>query len=111
MELSRLQAEQLGGGDEKTPKSKKWGVIPVKRRSVKRMMFDKIVRSVSSIFQACFHHASSGASSTLQPDNCGLVTEEMLKMAPYRETKKTRIFPRKDYLCAVSACQNDPSAN
>ncbi|XWS25066.1 hypothetical protein CRYUN_Cryun27aG0039100 [Craigia yunnanensis] len=110
MELSLV--EELGGGAEKAPrfKVKKWGVIPPKRRSVKRMMFDKFVESVFSVFHACCHPVSSGAASTSQRKNCGWMEGELLKMVPYGNTKNMRIFPRKDHLLAI-ARQNDPSTN
>ncbi|XVF64462.1 hypothetical protein PTKIN_Ptkin09bG0171900 [Pterospermum kingtungense] len=95
MELSLV--EQLGGGAEKAPrfKVKKWGVIPPKRRSVKRMMFDKIVDSVSYVFHGYCHSGSSGATSTSQPKSCGSMAGEMLKMMPHGKAKNMRIFPRK----------------
>ncbi|XWS66978.1 hypothetical protein CRYUN_Cryun05aG0246900 [Craigia yunnanensis] len=110
MELSLV--EELGGGAGKAPRFrvKKWGVIPPKRRSVKRMMFDKFVESVSSVFHACCHPASFGAASTSQPKNCGSMAGETLKMVPYGKAKNMRIFPRKDHLLAI-ARQNDPSPN
>ncbi|KAK8580215.1 hypothetical protein V6N13_143336 [Hibiscus sabdariffa] len=46
--------EEIGGF-----KVKKWGVIPPKRRSVKRMMFDQFLNSVSCVFHACCNPVSS----------------------------------------------------
>ena len=45
--MEQSLVEELGGGAEKAPrlKEKKWGVIPPKMRSIKRIMFDKFVKS------------------------------------------------------------------
>ncbi|XVE95573.1 hypothetical protein REPUB_Repub02eG0109900 [Reevesia pubescens] len=98
MELSLV--EELGGEAEKAPRFtvKKWGVIPPKRRSVKRMMIDKFIESVTFVFHACCHPASSGAASTSQPKNCCSLDGEVLKMVPYGKAKSMRIFPRKSYI-------------
>ncbi|EOY16475.1 hypothetical protein QQP08_023793 [Theobroma cacao] len=112
MKMEQSLVEELGGGAEKQPrfKVKKGGVIPPKRRSVKIMMFDKLVKSVSSVFHACCHSASFGAASTSKPKNCGSLEGEELKLVPYGKAKNMRIFRKKDHLSAI-ASQNDLPAN
>jgi hypothetical protein len=46
-------------------KPKRGGLIPPKRKSVKRMMFDSIVEDISSVF--CFRSSTSTSSSSAAP--------------------------------------------
>ncbi|OMO70031.1 hypothetical protein CCACVL1_19133 [Corchorus capsularis] len=78
----RLQVEEIvDNGAEKAArfKVKKWGVVPGKRRSVKAMMWDEIVKLVSCLFQ------SSRAASTSQPNKFDSLELErgVVHMLPY----------------------------
>ncbi|OMP12653.1 hypothetical protein COLO4_02914 [Corchorus olitorius] len=77
MEQSLQIEEFVDNGAEKAArfKVKKWGVVPPKRRSVKAMMWDEIVKFVSCLFQ------SSKAASTSQPNKFESLQVE--RMLPY----------------------------
>jgi hypothetical protein len=72
-------------------KPKPGGLIPPKKRSVKRMMFDEFVEQISSVF--CFRHPSS--SVALQADSDKSCNH--FKMAPPLDSSNvknnTNVFP------------------
>jgi hypothetical protein len=67
-------------------KPKKWGVIPPKRKLVKRMMFDSILKSIATLL-CCPHRHPSGPS----PSDIGLIISPPNKST--ENVKNMKIFP------------------
>lgn len=63
------QGEKVGESMPTWFKPKRGGVVPQKRRLLKKMMFDYIVESIASLFQSCpLCKCTSG--SALSTSNC-----------------------------------------
>ncbi|KAL4281241.1 hypothetical protein GQ457_03G032280 [Hibiscus cannabinus] len=85
----KKMVEEVGGF-----KVKKWGVIPPKRRSVKRMMFHQFLNSVSCVFHACCNPVwskNTRVSPTIpsswgrcSPD-CSITQPAKIQQAPLRQ--------------------------
>jgi hypothetical protein len=66
--LKEKPCEELIGAEAETrfkPKRTRGGLIPPKRKSVKRIIFDSIVEDISSVF--CFCSSTSTSSSSAAP--------------------------------------------
>jgi hypothetical protein len=77
--------EKMVGADVVPPfKSKKGGVIPPKRRLVKRMMLDYLLKSISTLLCPHRHHPSSSDTGIISPSPPNKSTENV---------KNMKIFP------------------
>jgi hypothetical protein len=74
--------ERMVGADVVPPvKPKKGGVIPPKRRSVKRMMFDSILQSIATLL--CPHrHPSPSDIRIISPPNKSPENAKNMKILP-----------------------------
>ncbi|KAE8100518.1 hypothetical protein FH972_018413 [Carpinus fangiana] len=87
MELS--MGEKMVGADVVPPfKSKKRGVIPPKRRLVKRMMLDYLLKSISTLFCPHRHHPSSSDTGIfISPPNKSTENVKNMKIFPAEAIK------------------------
>jgi len=90
--LKPKPCQELIGPKAETPfKPKPGGLIPPKKRSVKRMMFDEFVEQISSVF--CFRHPPSSVALQADSDK----SSNHLKMAPPLDSSNaknnTNVFP------------------
>jgi hypothetical protein len=84
--------ELIGAVAETRFKPKRGGLIPPKRKTVKRMMFDSIVEDIASVF--CFRqYSSSSAASQADSDK----SRSHIKIAPPLDSSNAKnnknVFP------------------
>jgi hypothetical protein len=80
--MEQSMGEKMVGADVAPPfKPKKGGVIPPKRRSVKRMMFDSILQSIATLL--CPHrHPSPSDIRIISPPNKSPENAKNMKILP-----------------------------
>ena len=103
MELN-INEKMVGAEVEPWFKPKKGGLIPPKRKLVKKMMFDLIVKSIATLL--CLHHhpSSSSSSSSSEVE----MTSTPLKKSS-KNLKNMKIFPNEGHQLSAPLYPDDHS--
>ena len=95
--------KMVGAEVEPWFKPKKGGLIPPKRKLVKKMMFDLIVKSIATLL--CLHHHSSSSSSSSSEVE---MTSTPLKKSS-KNLKNMKIFPNEGHQLSAPLYPDDHS--
>ena len=103
MELN-MDEKMVGAEVEPWFKPKKGGLIPPKRKLVKRMMFELIVKSIATLL--CLHHHPSSSSSS--SSSSVEMTSTSLKKSS-KNLKNMKIFPNEGHQLSAPLYPDDHS--
>ena len=98
-----MDEKMVGAEVEPWFKPKKGGLIPPKRKLVKKMMFDLIVKSIATLL--CLHHHSSSSSSSSSEVE---MTSTPLKKSS-KNLKNMKIFPNEGHRFSAPLYPDDHS--
>ena len=98
-----MDEKMVGAEVEPWFKPKKGGLIPPKRKLVKKMMFDLIVKSIATLL--CLHHHSSSSSSSSSEVE---MTSTPLKKSS-KNLKNMKIFPNEGHQLSAPLYPDDHS--
>ena len=98
-----MDEKMVGAEVEPWFKPKKGGLIPPKRKLVKKMMFDLIVKSIATLL-CLHHHPSSSSSSSSEVE----MTSTPLKKSS-KNLKNMKIFPNEGHQLSAPLYPDDHS--